>query len=294
MLKFGSTTLPMVGWAADSRQPEKSRHQRLATIRRLVEGYGLSAVELTLDLGLVYPKVFDLSFYASVANLQQELGFVCTVHLPFLWVDLASPNDRIRRASLESIQQAIELTRAVEVQTFVLHLWGFTTTQIAAQLQYPEQRQAILAVLLARAGQSLDTLCGLVDPVRLCVENLEDDLFDLAVPLLKRYGASICLDVGHLAWQGSSALDFLDRHGADVCEIHLHDATNISAAGLKQYRDHLPLGHGTLDYVTFLRKVDDIGFDGAVILEVNTKADLEESLQRLEKLAEPLRLDAAP
>jgi sugar phosphate isomerase/epimerase len=285
MLKFGSTTLPLAGWAADPRQPERSRQRRLAAIRRLVEGYGLSAVELTLDLGLVYPQVFDVSFYASVANLQQELGFVCTVHLPFLWVDLASPNDRIHRASLECIQQAIELTRAAQVQTCVLHLWGFTTTQIAAQLLHPEQRQAILAVLLARAGLSLDVLCELVDPMSLCVENLEDDLFDQAAPLLKRHGVSICLDVGHLAWQGSNTLDFLDQYGASIREIHLHDVATVSSGGLTQVRDHLALGQGALDYVTFLTKVDKSGFGGAVILEVNSQAELEESLQRLELLS---------
>jgi hypothetical protein len=69
---------------------------RLAAIRQLVEEYGLSAVELTLDLGVVFPQVFGSGFYAAVAELQQELGFTCSVHLPMLWLDLASLNESVR------------------------------------------------------------------------------------------------------------------------------------------------------------------------------------------------------
>lgn len=285
MLQYGSTTLPLAGWTADPRQPENGRQDRLAAAASLVEDYGLSAVELTLDLPLIYPQVFDASFYAAMSNLQQELGFVCTAHLPFLWVDLTSLHDPIHQASLECMLRAIELTQAVEVQTFVLHLWGFTTMQIAAQLQHPEERQAILAVLLGRAGQGLNAICEHLDPASLCIENLEDDLFDLAAPMLKQKGVGICLDVGHLAWQEQGALDFWDQHSASIREIHLHDAVSVSTGGLTQHHDHLSLGQGAFDYVTFLGRVTRSGFSGAVILEVNTRADLEQSLQRLESLA---------
>jgi hypothetical protein len=84
MICYGATTIPIAGWLADPGHPDESRAARLAAIRRLVEGYGLSAVELTTDLSVVYPQVFDLNYYNSVADLQQRLGFTCSVHLPFL------------------------------------------------------------------------------------------------------------------------------------------------------------------------------------------------------------------
>jgi len=65
-----------------------------------------------------------------VAALQRELGFACTVHLPFLWVDLTSLNELVRQASVESVRQAVELAQPFQVETYVLHLWGSTTTQI--------------------------------------------------------------------------------------------------------------------------------------------------------------------
>ncbi len=281
MITFGTTTLPLVGWAADPQRHDESRMLRLSAIRKLVESYGLQAVELTLDLAAVYPHLFDAGFYTAVANLQQELGFLCTVHLPFLWVDPASLNEPVRQASIACLRQAVEVTRKVKVQTYVLHLWGFTTMQISAQLQEPTQRQEILGALMSQADRSLVELGQILDPRDLCVENLEDSLFDQALPLLEQHGTSICLDVGHLAWQGISELDFLARHHHRIREIHLHDVALPSANGRNQIRDHLALGEGQVDYLAFLSKLEETDYDGAVILEVNTKADLEKSLKRI-------------
>ncbi len=283
MIKLGTTTLPLAGWVADPRRPEESRARRLSAIRQIVSGYGLRAVELTLDLGTIFPQVFDAGFYATAADLQQELGFLCTVHLPFLWVDPASLNEPIRRATLTCLQQAVEHTRPLKVHTYVLHLWGFTTMQIAAQLQHPVQRGAILSALMDQAGHTLGELCQLVDAHDLCVENLEDSLLDLALPLVEQHGASLCLDVGHLAWHGGDELDFLARHIDRIREVHLHDVAGPSAGGSARIRDHLALGRGQLDYLAFLHKLEAIGYDGPVILELNSQFDLEQSLEQVKQ-----------
>lgn len=280
-MKIGTTTIPLAGWGVDPRRPEEGRTRRLAAIRQLVEGYGLSAVELNLDLGIIFPQVFDAGFYAAVADLQQQLGFTCTVHLPFLWLDPSSLNEPVRQASVGCLRRAVELIRSVEVTIHVLHLWGFTTIQIAVLLADPAQRQTVLGGVMAQAGRSLAEVCEVLDPRDLCVENMEAPPFDVALPLVEQQGTSICLDVGHLAYEGGDALDFLARYGDRVREVHLHDFVSTSAGGRVQTRDHLPLGRGQMETVAFLHRLEEMGFEGAVILEVNSKADLEESLERV-------------
>jgi sugar phosphate isomerase/epimerase len=280
-MKIGTTTIPMAGWVVDYLQPAKSREQRLDVIRKLVVDYGLSAVELTLDLGIVYPQVFDASFYADISKLQDELGFACSVHLPFLWLDLSSLNESIRKASVESLRKAIELTQPLEITDYVLHLWGFTTIQIAALLENQSQKQSILSVVWAQAERSLGELSQFLDPRKLCVENLESPPFDLVLPLIEKHGYSICLDVGHLAYQGGGELDFLDHHHARIGAVHLHDAVLETRTGPPQVSDHLALGSGQIDYQKFMDKLEQVGYDGIVVLELNTKADLEESIQRV-------------
>ena len=90
--------------------------------------------------------------------------------------------------------------------------------------------------------------------------------------------------MGHLAWQGRSGLDFWDQYRASIREIHMHDSVSVSGGELVEHHDHLALGQGAFDYVTFVDTVAKSGFDGAVIVEVNSRADLEHSLQRLESL----------
>jgi sugar phosphate isomerase/epimerase len=281
MIRIGTTTLPLAGWFANPQQADESRALRLRAMRQIVERHQLQAVELTLDLQAIYPQVFDASFYASVADLQQELAFACTVHLPFLWIEPASLNEPIRQASLASLRQAAEITCAVDVQTYVLHLWGSTTGLIVSQLQDPAQRQAVVGALMWQAGRSLADLCESIEPADLCVENLEDSLFDLALPFIEQQGTSICLDVGHLVLQGHSELEFLEQHIDRIREIHLHDALVPPTGEQRRASDHLALGQGQIDLAAFLQRLEELEYDGPIILEVNSQADLEQSLDQL-------------
>ncbi len=281
-LKLGSTVIPLTGWMVDARQPEAERERHFQAVRRLVEELNLQVVELAMDFGLLHPQVMDAAFYRRVAALQKELGFACTIHLPFLWLDLTSLNELVRQAGVESVRRAVELARPFQVETYVLHLWGPTTAQITHVITDKVLQENLLMAVLQQADRSLAEICALVEPRALCVENLEALPFDLAVPLLERHGTSICLDVGHLAWQGGGELAFLERHRERVGEIHLHDAVLPSPGQRKGPRDHLPLGQGELDYGALLRKLGEIGFDGCVIVENNSEADLRESLEKLQ------------
>jgi sugar phosphate isomerase/epimerase len=280
-MKIGTTNIPLAGWVVNPWQPEEARARRLASMRQLVEEYGLSVIELGMDMGIVYPTVFDADFYTAVAELQQELDFACTVHLPFMWLDAASLNEPVRQASVDCFRRAIDLTQPVEVTTYVLHLWGNTTIEIDTVLVNSPTRPAVFVGLMAQAGRSLAEVCELVDPRDLCVENLEAPSFDVALPLIEQYGVSICLDVGHLAYGDSNAFDFLAQHGDRIREVHLHDFVTESAGGRTHTHDHLALGQGQMDTAAFLHKLDEIGFDGPVILEVNNKPDLEMSLEQV-------------
>jgi sugar phosphate isomerase/epimerase len=282
-ISLGSTTITTAGWLIDPRNPEACRMLRLNAIRELIEVYGLSAVELTMDLGLVYPHVFDAGFYTQVAQLQQELGFVCTAHLPILWLAPGSPNESVRQASAASWIRAADLLRPVGITTYVLHLWGAATTQIVALLRAPIERWAVVQAVSAQAERSLAQLCEVIDPADICVENLESPSFDVWLPLVERFGTSVCLDVGHQAWHEESELDFLERHRGRIREVHLHDAARQEGSN-PAIRDHLALGSGTIDYAALLHRLEAIEFHGPVILEFTSKAALEQSLERLSAL----------
>jgi sugar phosphate isomerase/epimerase len=281
-VRIGTTLIAFVGWSLDTVEPEVGRRRHLDAVRTLVERYGIQAVELNGDFSVLYPHVLAGEYYDQVAALQQELGFTCTLHLPFLWQDGSSLAEPIRQATVQSVRQVLKWTQALDVESYVLHLWGLWTSVVASvQQMAAEEKQLLMDEILRRAARTLDELAAFVTPAKVCVENLERLPFDYVVPLIDERGMSICMDVGHLTVQGGDPLTFLSEHWDRIGEIHLHDAVRGGKGG-PGVRDHLPLGDGSVDYVTLMDTLKTRRYDKVLILEVNTEAHLSQSLERVQ------------
>lgn len=280
-MKIGTTLIPLVGWWLDPQQPEKERTRHLEAIRILVRRHRVKAVELNGDFCMLYPQVINKEYYEGVASLQEELGFACTVHLPFLWLDGASLNELIRRATLESMRVIAKATQSLHIESYVLHLWGMWSSLMAGvQDLARDEQQGLLSEILRAAERTLMELGDVLPPMTVCVENLEHFPFECVVPIIERQGMRICLDVGHLAVSGGDAQEFLVKHYDLIGEIHLHDAVPKGKGG-PGLRDHLALGKGKVDYEGFMENLGERGYDKVLILEVNTEPDLLQSLERV-------------
>ncbi len=281
-MKLGAGVIPLVGWGLKGSGSRDAREAHLHAIRRLVEEFQVRAVELNGDFTTLYPGAFGKIYYEQVAKMQRELGFACTLHLPFLWLDGASLAEPVRLATVQCMSQVLEATQSLSIESYVLHLWGVWTSLLATLQQMPEEeKQQLLGEILRSAERTLEEVGGLIPPHELCVENLERIPFDLFAPLVEQQGTKICFDVGHLAAQGGDPLEFLDRYWGLIGEIHLHDAMATSGR-IPAARDHLPLGRGSVDYVALMNRLDEGSYGGAVILEVNNENDLLESLEQVQ------------
>ncbi|MDH4209044.1 MAG: hypothetical protein OEV76_09225, partial [Anaerolineae bacterium] len=152
-MKIGATLIPLVGWGLDVNDVEGSRESHLRAIRRMAQEFGVKAVELNGDFSTLYPDVFERTYYERVARLQRELGFACTVHLPFLWLDGLSLAEPVRRASVECVARTLQWTKPLAVESYVLHLWGIWSSMLVSVQQMPAQeRQRLLEAMLRQAG----------------------------------------------------------------------------------------------------------------------------------------------
>ena len=280
-MKVGAALIPLVGWAGTVGGPEEAKNLHLEAIQRLMQDFGLQAVELNGDFTTLFPDAFGEGYYRSVAGLQQQLGFACTVHLPFLWLDGLSLAQPIRRASVECMAKVVELTQPLSIESYVLHLWGMWSSLLAAiQVMPPQEKRSLLAGMLSCAAMTLDEIGRIVSPQKICVENLERFPLETILPLVTVRDMRICLDVGHLTLDGGDALEFLRRHWNVIGEVHLHDALPGDAEG-PGVKDHLPLGRGQVDYVGIMETLVDGDYQGVLILEVNTEAHLRESVEKV-------------
>ncbi len=90
------------------------------------------------------------------------------------------------------------------------------------------------------------------------------------------------LDLSHTAVSGSDALAMADELGGRLAHVHMADGT---AAGLPD--EHLIPGHGTQPCAALLASLGPRGYQGTVVLEVNTRRALN-SEERRADLAEAL------
>lgn len=89
------------------------------------------------------------------------------------------------------------------------------------------------------------------------------------------------LDLSHTSVSGSDAVQMMTRMGRNLRHVHIADGTG------KNSDEHLIPGRGNQPCAEVLRRLASSGFDGSVVVEVNTRSAPDEDA-RLADMAEAL------
>jgi len=280
-MRIGASLQPVVGLGVNPYDPDGARARHLAAIRDLVQR-GAQVVELGLDFVSIYPTVFEASFFAQVAKLGAELDCVFTAHLPFLWMDPSSLVPEVREATLACLRRAVEALGDLTVESYVLHPTGPLADQAYSVLP-PAAAAMFVGVMMGELERTVLSLLDLVPAELLCLENLETVPFEeYVLPLVKEHDLSVCLDVGHLPFQGLRAEDLIGTCFDRIREVHLHDVTRrIIGNRCVIVTDHQALGTGERPYGDILRLLRERQFAGCVIVENDVAEATFASLQAL-------------
>ncbi|WP_007026308.1 sugar phosphate isomerase/epimerase family protein [Saccharomonospora iraqiensis] len=93
--------------------------------------------------------------------------------------------------------------------------------------------------------------------------------------------AHYTLDLSHAAAAGMDALELADRMGSGLSHVHLSDGTGAPKD------EHLVPGRGHQPCAALLERLTTTGYDGAVVLEINTRG-ARSPARRVKDLAEAL------
>jgi sugar phosphate isomerase/epimerase len=93
---------------------------------------------------------------------------------------------------------------------------------------------------------------------------------------------NVTLDLSHTAVSGSDPLDMAEQLGDRLRHVHLADGV-----GIANRDEHLVPGRGNQPCGTLLERLAENGYDGHVVLEVNTRRAADRA-ERVEDLAEAL------
>ncbi len=288
-LRFGITALEFLDVAGQVVIDGVPDFTRLDTVE-LIQGAvsdGYSVVELSLDVKHIIPGSLTPETINQLIDLKDELGHTYTVHLPFWSVELATFNEHVRMGSVDSIIDAIELTKPLEPEAYVLHASGDLAAAFS-NLNYDSNLVLLISTLLAGfAAASVEDIVSRteINPRELAIENV-DFPFTVLRDIIDDLDTSICFDTAHLLARMSgteSVMDFYRTHRDRITEIHLQDAIYKEYEGAVAREDHITLGHGIMgDTVLreFLTELIKDKFDGPIIFEL-TKDEARESLERI-------------
>lgn len=207
----------------------------------------------------------------ELVDLAAKHGLTYSVHLP-LDVYLGNDDRTERERSVGKCRRIIELTKALPKSAFVMHFEAGKGMDINA---FSDEERSRFAENLADSARMLLDGCG-HPPELFCAENLNYP-FEIVWPVIKQFGFSVTLDVGHLEYYGFPTADYLARYLSRTKVLHMHGTT--------EGRDHNSLAYmcpEALDMVVeALRKAE--GEPKVFTLEIFSEADFLSSVDALER-----------
>ncbi len=284
-MKIGASLEAISGRSLDVSHPQKTLKELVASVIALVGEHSIQVIEVPLDAAFIYPTLFTPEALFQMRQAAEESCFRYTAHLPYMWLDLSSINEEMRRASVRCVLEGLEIGQNLESLAYPLHLLAERAGAIATSDWAEEEKRAFLDRMLKQAERSLEEIAREVEPAKLCVENAEAVPFESILSLAKKYKTPLCLDVGHLILQGGDPVAFIEAHFEAIAEVHLHDVVSTGwAEGKAVLLDHQPLGVGSLDLKGVIEALKTIGYEGVLLVEVMNKEDLFRSLAALKAL----------
>ncbi|MHA2297482.1 MAG: cobamide remodeling phosphodiesterase CbiR [Candidatus Hodarchaeales archaeon] len=238
--------------------------------------------EITSDLAFVLPGLITENTVHQLKDLTSRNKYTCSVHLPLWGIELASPNSRIREASINCLVEAIELTKQLDPVCWVIHATGelaseFTRTDMPGFIKEYMTKQ-----FSSTAQESLESIIDRTDiPSRkLAIENVEFPFREME-ECLEILDLSVCFDTGHLLagysgeWE-NGVVEFFENYHDRIVELHLHDGT-------KPRIDHTPLGRYDLPVRELFDNLLEKKFPGPIIFELRIE-EVRESMHFLKKI----------
>ena len=202
----------------------------------------------------------------------EELGvYPHTIHAPHMAINLASFDEAERRAAVEQVAAAMRFLAEVGGRTIIVHPTGrpptpgivyYTLENVGAATENAHRSISELATVAEAQGvcMALENLAARGMPAR-PLETMRE-LRSFMADLPAEY-VGICHDIGHTRLVGLDIADEARVASERLYALHIQDGSTDD--------DHLPPGHGVLDFDSYARALADIEFDGAWTLEVLAK-----------------------
>jgi sugar phosphate isomerase/epimerase len=216
---------------------------------------------------------FDRDDFVRIADEFHRRSLRITLHGPFMDLAAGSADKDVRAITRRRLKQMLDLVPVFQPYSVVCHA-GYDWRRYGYNPSEWYRRSLKLWKWLAKSL--------LKSGSRLMLENVYERGPEEILPLLEplaEFGVGFCLDAGHQASFGQSALDDWCRTLAPFLgQLHLHD--NFGTGD-----DHLGLGQGVIDFGRLLELVKHASrVQPLITLEIHEKNEILPGLAYLKRI----------
>jgi sugar phosphate isomerase/epimerase len=224
----------------------------------------LDEIELVLFESEGLDNYPDETQMKDLMSLSIHQGVDFNIHLP-IDIFLGDKNEEVRFRGISVVKKVIERTRCLKPSLYTLH-FDLRDKNGREETDIEAWRRRILRSSEEMTGRG-------IEPKRIAIETLSYP-FEWIEDIVKEFGFSICLDIGHMLIYSQDIPRYLKKYLPQTSIIHLH--------GVENGVDHLGIDrlNGKIVDLILLKLQS---FTGILSMEVFSFADLKNSLEVLEQ-----------
>lgn len=183
----------------------------------------------------------------SIVALLDSLDYspLFTIHAPFMDLSPGAVDSKIRKATMERLNQVLDIAEILKPSVIVFHS-GYEKWKYALKIE-PWLKQSLLTW---REINSRAEELG----VKIAIENIfEDNPENLKILMesIDSENFGLCFDSGHFnLFSSISLIDWLREIKKYIIELHLHDNDKTSD-------QHLSIGEGNFDFKTLFEELKE-------------------------------------
>lgn len=227
-----------------------------------------------LEIVAEYNHAIDEETLPQVKDILASYDLIYTVHSPFSDINISSLNKNIRKESIRQIKYCIFAVHEIGGEVLTFHPGRHS----AATSKSRENTKKILFESLKEISD-FNKDYG----VTIALENMPDTFIttmrvshEVLEVLEKKQlsGIKHTMDVGHLETNNVDIGEYIHDLKDYLVHIHLHD-------NFGEFDNHLPIGEGNINFPKIFRALEDIKYNGKIILEMTKTEDIIKSRKYL-------------
>lgn len=250
-------------------------HDPVKAIEELVEA---ELKPRRVEIALGKPLENQAEVNQKLIELKEAHGLSYSVHVPFLYDDLAHPEEIIRKGYIDLAKDSIDAAAELEARHVVVHPGDRFFDRALPPIDELDPLKIPREEYVRNSLQSLNTLSEYATPrdVNLLVENLPGGLCDFPEEVERivssQPNAEFLLDTGH----GNVSGTLYELLELEPKYFHFHDNSGEEDA-------HLKLGQGNINLTRLLKGLKDYGNEKTIILELYSLEAVVDSVESLEE-----------